>query len=233
MSRVPEPAIVFIGFMGAGKSTAIEALDSVVDRTEDVDTWIERRVGMTALDFFKAEGESGFRGVEEEVVCELLAEVGGAAVALGGGSVLSERVREALKSHIVVWLDIDRESAWERVKGSDRPLAQERAWFDELFENRRPLYEELADAILPTGDPEMVVRALESIQALRKLPDGTKMLWAASASGEYPVFVGGELLDSDWWPLRSRRFCITDSDVAAPLRRSARATRRPVACRTR
>ena len=199
--------------MGAGKSTAIEALGPIVDRTEDIDTWIERRVGMTVLDFFNAKKESGFREVEEEVVCELLADADGAAVALGGGSVLSERVRAALKNHIVVWLDIDKETAWERVQGSDRPLARERARFDELFEDRRPLYEELADAILPTGDPEMVVRAFAPIQALRKLPDETKLLWAASPSGEYPVFVGEELLDSDWWPLGGRRFCITDSDV--------------------
>jgi shikimate kinase/3-dehydroquinate synthase len=199
--------------MGAGKSTAIEALGPIVDRTEDVDTWIERRVGMTVLDFFNAKTESGFREVEEEVVCELLADANGAAVALGGGSILSGRVRAALKDHIVVWLDIDKETAWERVQGSDRPLAQERAWFDELFEDRRPLYEELADAVIPIGDPEMVVRALDSIRALEQLPAGTKLLWASSASGEYPVFVGRGLLGASWWPLEGRRFGVTDEAV--------------------
>ena len=42
------------------------------------------------------------------------------------------------------------------------------------------------------------------------------MLWAASASGEYPVFVGRGLLDAGWWPLEGRRFCVTDP-VVAPL----------------
>jgi len=208
------PAIVFIGFMGAGKSTAVQALDSIVERTEDIDVWIERRVGMTVLDFFREKKESGFREVEEEVVCELLADANGAAVALGGGSILSERARAALRDHIVVWLDVDKESAWERVKGSERPLAQERAWFDELFDERRPLYEELADVVMPIGDSEMVVRALDSIKALEQLPAGTKLLWASTASSEYPVFVGRELLGCDWWPLESQRFCVADTSVA-------------------
>jgi len=168
---------------------------------------------MTVLDFFNAKTESGFREVEEEVVCELLADANGAAVALGGGSILSERVRVALRDHIVVWLDVDKESAWERVQGSERPLARERAWFDELFDERRPLYEELADAVMPIGDSEMVVRALDSIRALEQLPAGTKLLWASSASGEYPVFVGRGLLGASWWPLEGRRFGVTDEAV--------------------
>jgi shikimate kinase/3-dehydroquinate synthase len=61
----------------------------------------------------------------------------------------------------------------------------------------------------------MVGRALPAIQALAELPEGTRMLWASSSSGEYPVFVGPGLLDAGWWPLGSRRFCVTDTAVAA------------------
>jgi shikimate kinase/3-dehydroquinate synthase len=39
------------------------------------------------------------------------------------------------------------------------------------------------------------------------------MLWASSASGEYPVFVGPALLESGWWPLEGRRFCVTDANA--------------------
>ena len=103
---------------------------------------------------------------------------------------LSERVREALGRHIVVWLQIDAEEAWRRIDGSDRPLARSAADVAELLDVRLPLYEGLADAIVPQGDRGLVARALPSIQALAELPAGTKLLWAASASGEYPVFVG-------------------------------------------
>ena len=40
------------------------------------------------------------------------------------------------------------------------------------------------------------------------------MLWAASASGEYPVFVGSGLLGEGEWPLPGRRFCVTHPAVA-------------------
>ena len=78
---------------------------------------------------------------------------------------------------------------------------------------RRPLYEALADAVVPSGDESVVVRALPAIRALAELPAGTKLLWAASASGEYPVFVGRGLLGAGWWPLEGRRFGVTDRAV--------------------
>ena len=65
-----------------------------------------------------------------------------------------------------------------------------------LLAERLPLYEELADAVVPTGDRGVVARALPAIQALAEMPAGTRMLWAASASGEYPVFVGSGLLET-------------------------------------
>jgi 3-dehydroquinate synthetase/shikimate kinase len=208
---VARPAIVFIGFMGAGKSQAAAGLEGAVD----VDDRIEARVEMPVRRFFDERGEEAFREVEEEVVSELLAEADGGVVALGGGSVLSERVRGALERHTVVLLDVDAETAWGRVSESDRPLvARGRAGFDELLAEREPLYEGLADAVLPVGDPEMAARALPSIEALRRLPAGTRLLWAASASGEYPVFVGPGLLGAGWWPLGGGRFCVSDLAVA-------------------
>src|SRR5262249_39633261 len=51
--------------------------------------------------------------------------------------------------------------------------------------------------------------------ALTELPAGTRLLWASSASGEYPILVGRGLLGTGWWPLEGRRFCVSDSGVAA------------------
>src|SRR6202011_5484719 len=55
--------------------------------------------------------------------------------------------------------------------------------------------------------------SLHAIAALRALPEGTRMLWAASESGSYPIYVGHGLLDSEYWPLAGRRFCLTDKSV--------------------
>jgi 3-dehydroquinate synthase len=210
---VSRPAIVFIGFMGAGKSTALAAAREAGLETIEIDELMEADLGMPIADAFERLGEEAFRAREAEVVGELLEQADGGAIALGGGSVLSERVREALGRHVVVWLQIDAGEAWRRIEGSDRPLARSEADVAKLLDARLPLYEELADAVAPQGDPGQVARALPSIRALAELPQGTKLLWAASASGEYPVLVGRGLLDADWWPLEGRRFCLSDTVV--------------------
>ncbi|HEY5816708.1 MAG TPA: bifunctional shikimate kinase/3-dehydroquinate synthase [Solirubrobacterales bacterium] len=213
MSRVSKPAIVFIGFMGAGKSTALAAAREAGLETTEIDPLMEADLGMPIAEAFERHGEEGFRAREAEVVGELLERADGGAIALGGGSVLSERVREALGRHVVVWLQIDAEEAWRRIEGTERPLARSAEDVAELLDVRLPLYEGLADAVIPQGDEDQVARALPSIQALAELPSGTKLLWAASASGEYPVFVGKELLDTEWWPPAGRRFCVSDRTV--------------------
>jgi 3-dehydroquinate synthase len=213
VSRVPSPAIVFIGFMGAGKSTALAAARAAGLETTEIDELMEADLGMPIDEAFERHGEEGFRAREAEVVGRLLENADGGAIALGGGSVLSERVRDALDRHVVVWLQIDAEEAWRRIEGTERPLARSAADVAELLGVRLPLYEQLADAVVPQGDEGQVARALPSIQALAELPPGTKLLWAASASGEYPVFAGSGLLGSGWWPLGGRRFCVTDAAV--------------------
>jgi shikimate kinase/3-dehydroquinate synthase len=211
---VSRPAIVFIGFMGAGKSTALAAARAAGLETTEIDELMEAELGMPIAEAFERHGEAGFRAREAEVVGELLERADGGAIALGGGSVLSERVRDALGRHAVVWLQVDAEEAWRRIEGTGRPLARGAAGVAELLDARLPLYEGLADAIVPQGGRERAARAMPSILALADLPPGTKMLWAASASGEYPVFVGPGLLDSGWWPLQGGRFLISDRTVA-------------------
>ncbi len=63
---------------------------------------------------------------------------------------------------------------------------------------------------MPVADRRVVERALPAIRALTGLP-GTRLLWASSASGDYPIFVGREILRDDWWPLEGRGFLIADT----------------------
>ena len=211
MSR---PAIVFIGFMGAGKSTALAAAREAGLDTIEIDALMERELGKPIRQAFEEDGEEAFRAREADVVGSLLEQADGGAIALGGGSVLSERVRKALDRHVVVWLEVDAAEAWNRIERSNRPLATSEADVARLMAERLPLYEELADAVVPMADPGVVARALPAIEALADLPEGTKLLWASSASGDYPILVGPGLLDSGWWPLEGRRFLVTDRAVA-------------------
>ncbi|HEX7058696.1 MAG TPA: bifunctional shikimate kinase/3-dehydroquinate synthase [Solirubrobacterales bacterium] len=209
------PAVVFMGFMGAGKSTALAAARDAGWETTEVDALMERELGMPIAEAFERDGEEAFRAREAQLVGALLEEADGGAIALGGGSVLSERVRAALAPHVVVWLQVEAGDAWRRIARSNRPLARSEEDVARLLAERLPLYESLADAIVPSRDRAVVARAWPAIEALSELPNGTRMLWAASASGEYPVYVGRGLLDAGWWPLEGQRFCVSDSAVAA------------------
>src|SRR4051794_16931329 len=200
--------------MGSGKTTALAAAREAGLETTEVDELMEEVLGMPIREAFEQHGEEAFRAREAEVVGELLEGADGGAIALGGGSVLSQRVRDALARHLVVWLQIDAAEAWRRIEGSDRPLARSRETVERLLAERLPLYESLADAAVMPSDAGVFARALPAIRALADLAPGTRLLWAASESGEYPVLIGEGLLDRGWWPLEGRRFCISDSAVA-------------------
>jgi shikimate kinase/3-dehydroquinate synthase len=213
------PALVFIGFMGAGKTSAARAAaGSFGARAIDADHEIEDRLGTSIEAYFSSHGEAAFRAVEEQVVCGLLEHPPAPVLSLGGGAVGSPRVRDLLRRHTVVLLDVDIETAWRRAGNKRRPLARDRERFVALHAQRTPLYEALADAVLLDSSREEVRRAAGALRALADAPAGTKLLWAATASRSYPVHVGEGLLGSGFWPVAGRRFVITDSAVGALYR---------------
>jgi 3-dehydroquinate synthetase len=162
--------VALIGFMGVGKSTLAPLVANRLGRPAiDVDD----ALGVDIPELFK-QGEDAFRAVEEPRTCELLANSSPAVLALGGGSIKSELVREALGAHaFTVLVDVDIETAWARVKESDRPLGQDEATFRLLNDERRPLYGGLADAT--ADDVDGVVLAAAGVHhelgALARLGD--------------------------------------------------------------
>ena len=206
-----ETALVFIGFMGAGKTTGARAAAAALGvRALDTDRELEQRLGTTIEDYFASHGERAFREAEEELVAEVLEAPPAPVISLGGGSIGSARVRELLAKHTVVMLDVDEDTAWRRAGGKRRPLARDRERFAALHAERAPLYESLADAVLLDGGAETVRRAAG---ALREIPAGVKVLWAVAGTAQYPVYVG-DVLDGRFWPLPGRRFAVTDETVA-------------------
>ena len=205
------PALVFIGFMGAGKTTGARAAAAALGvRAVDTDRELEQRLGTSIEDYFASHGERAFREAEEDVVAEVLETVPAPVISLGGGSIGSARVRELLARHTVVMLDVDEATAWRRAGGKRRPLARDRERFAALHAERAPQYEALADAVLLDGGAETIRRAAG---ALRRIPTGVKALWAVAGEHNYPVYVG-DVLDGTFWPLRGRRFLLSDESVA-------------------
>jgi shikimate kinase/3-dehydroquinate synthase len=203
--------------MGAGKSTAVRALNEhEKGSAKDLDREIEARENRRVLDLFH-EDETRFRELERAVALEVLEQADGGIVAFGGGTAMQPDIQAVLGDHTVVTIEVKAADAWERVsRNRERPLAQKgEGAFIRLFEERLPTYEQLAQVVIPPGEPDAIVGALPWIRELSKLPRQTKMLWASAESASYPIFVGRGLLQGGWWPLESRGFAIADSFVGA------------------
>ncbi len=160
--------VALVGFMGAGKTTAAQAVGLPV---VDADDLVEQAAGKSIAAVFQDDGEAAFRAFEEEAI----------VLALGGGAVTSARVREALRDTLTVWLDVDVDTCWERVRGSDRPLAQDEAEFRRLYEERRSLYAEVADVV--AHDVHDVVLAAAGVHVER----GALPKLGALVPGDGPV----------------------------------------------
>jgi shikimate kinase len=150
-------AVALVGFMGAGKSAVGRELAAALDVPfADSDDLVVAEAG-SIPSIFAERGEEGFRALEARVVTAALREAAArpCVLALGGGAVLSDAVREALGSlpH-VVWLTAPLEESWARVSAegaASRPLAADEASFRALLAAREPLYRQVATMIVDTG----------------------------------------------------------------------------------
>jgi shikimate kinase/3-dehydroquinate synthase len=219
-SPLIDRALVFAGFMGAGKTVAARTVAEAWGvEAVDTDALLERELGVRIPDFFAEQGEEAFRLREEVAVTHALDQAAsGAVLALGGGALASKRVREALRRHLVVWLDVDVDTCWARAaEQGDRPLARDPDVFARLFRDRQRAYETAADAVVLNRSPDAVPRALPTLLDLAGRPADTRLLWAWSTSAQYPVLLRDGLLADQAgaaWPAEGRRFLVTDGAVA-------------------
>jgi shikimate kinase len=148
------------GFMATGKSRVVRPLAAALDWTPiDLDKVIEDEAHESIAHIFKEGGEGAFRALEAQAV-ENASRVQHAVVATGGGSVLSETNRAAMRRDgFIVCLDARPETIRARIQDSgarvsDRPLLGEgntMARIEQLKSERDPLYRD-ADIIIDTDD---------------------------------------------------------------------------------
>lgn len=145
--------MVLVGLMGAGKTTVGRALARKLRWSfVDSDHEIERRTGVTVATIFEIEGEAGFRRRESQVI-EELAERQGAVIATGGGAVLAEANRTAMRrAGLVIYLCVSPGLLYERTRHDrGRPLLQVEdplARLTGLLEQRDPLYRDAAHIVV-------------------------------------------------------------------------------------
>lgn len=146
---------------GGGKSTVGRHLARHLHRPFfDADHEIETRIGEPIRAFFEAQGENAFRDIEQEVIASLTADPRACVIATGGGAVLREANRTALRdAGTVVYLRSTPEELFRRLRhDQQRPLLQVRDPMQrlrDLYRERDPLYRRCAHFIIETGRPSV------------------------------------------------------------------------------
>jgi shikimate kinase/3-dehydroquinate synthase len=165
--------LVLVGFMGAGKSTIGPEVARALGREfRDIDAAIEAQEGSIA-ELFAEQGEAAFREIEAAFIRHECDRREPAVIAVGGGAVETRELLDKLDV-LNVHLVVDVETAWRRVRGSRRPLAQDETEFRRRYEQRQPLYAAVADArasdadgvILTAAGVHVEVGALERLAEL-------------------------------------------------------------------
>lgn len=149
------PSIFLVGPMGSGKTTIGKLIAKQLSRQFfDCDWHIVSQAGADIPWIFEKEGEEGFRGRETRALTELT-KLPRVVVATGGGAVEVPKNRLLLQKGLVIYLNAPVEVQLARTKkDKNRPLLQNdnpKAVLEALYKKRHPLYEEVADIVVPTG----------------------------------------------------------------------------------
>jgi shikimate kinase len=171
------PRVVLVGPMGAGKTSVGELLAKGwgVD-LRDTDRDVEDAEGRPISEIFVDQGEGYFRERERAAVAEALSTHDG-VLALGGGAVLDPSTRDALRGHLVVFLQVGLSDAVKRVGlGTARPLllGNVRARVKALLDERLPVYREVATVTVQTDGRSAGEVAAEVREQVERLEAATE-----------------------------------------------------------
>jgi len=170
--------IILIGFMGVGKGRVARAL---VERTGmmaiDTDDLIESMVNMKIRKIFRLHGESFFRELEQNTADWLRKNVSKTIVSTGGGFF---KVKGLGKNDIIVYLHSSLENIVKEMLGhpkakkkiKKRPLLQDMKKAAELFDERLPLYRQVADIEINVenmSEDEIAAKIIKKIKSRKKV----------------------------------------------------------------
>lgn len=153
MTNSGDPAVVLVGPMAAGKTSVGRSVAKQLGLAfHDSDKRIAAEHGPIPA-IFAQHGEAHFRVLERDIIAHLLHE--GGVLSLGGGAVLDPETRRRLLRHRVGFLTVSPKAVAGRLRGSGRPLLDGDedpvARWTRIFDERRALYEEVADATFDTS----------------------------------------------------------------------------------
>ncbi|HEY1979433.1 MAG TPA: shikimate kinase [Xanthobacteraceae bacterium] len=147
VARLGPRSIVLVGMMGVGKSSIGRRLGARLGVPfVDADSEIEAAAGgMAIADIFARHGEAAFRTLEARVIARLL-EGGPQVLATGGGAVMNDSTRAAIKAKgVSIWLSADVDVLMRRIskRKHERPMLHTddpTATLRQLLADRTPAY---------------------------------------------------------------------------------------------
>ena len=164
-------SIFLIGMMGSGKSSTGPVLAEILKyKYVDLDVLIEKLTKKTIDKVFSEEGEEYFRDLETQCLQEII-KLPSVVVSTGGGVVLKKENWGILRQGIIVWLDINKEIALNRLNSKDniRPLLKGNLdiKYEEIFETRKDIYAQ-ADLRVEINNEGVKNVAEKILNALKK-----------------------------------------------------------------
>ena len=153
LSEIKKKNICIMGLMGSGKSIIGKDLSKYLNlKFYDTDKEIELMTNKSISSIFEEEGEPYFRYIEEKVCIKLLTNEN-CVISLGGGSIISKKIRKIIKSNSYsIYLQVKLKNLQNRLKFSrKRPLLKNNLNKIEILENLfkdRQKYYEKADLII-------------------------------------------------------------------------------------
>ena len=150
--------LVLVGMPGCGKSTCARLLSEISGREcVDTDSMVAENSGESIPDIFAKHGESEFRRRETEAV-RLAGKGAGKIIATGGGAILKEENRIALRENsTVIFLDAPTDT----LATDGRPLSKNADTLAKMKAERLGFYLETADFTVEVSpDPKETVRRI-------------------------------------------------------------------------
>ena len=168
LSEINKKNICIMGLMGSGKTVIGKDLSKYLNLNfYDTDKEIELMTKKKINEIFEEEGESYFRDIEEKVCIEILTN-DNCVISLGGGSIISKKIRKKIKNNSYsIYLQVTLNNLLNRLKFSrKRPLLNNNSNKSEimrkLLKDRQKYYEKADLIINNNGDKFKTLNQIKS-----------------------------------------------------------------------
>ena len=168
LSEINKKNICIIGLMGSGKSMIGKDLSKYLNLNfYDTDKEIELKTNKKISEIFEEKGELYFRDIEEKVCIEILSN-DNCVISLGGGSIISSKIRKVIKKNSYsIYLQVRLNNLLSRLKFSrKRPLLNNNSnkieIMQKLLKDRQKYYEKADLIINNNGDKFQTLNQIKS-----------------------------------------------------------------------